>query len=106
MKKLLKTNKPDTFIEVELYYCKGGRSEYEREKNPRSYRLSVEPVKVEQCYGYTMTTGSPSDGIILILSRPARASKRAEADAETIAEKIYKAYALQIAAKSKLTLID
>ena len=113
MKKLLKTNKPNTFIEVELYYCKGGQSEYERERNPRSYRLSVEPVEVEHVAGitlysktYTVTTGTPSNGITLILNRPARASKKAEAEAEAIAEKIYLGYARQIAIKNELTLVD
>ncbi len=104
MKKMLKTDKPNTFIEVELYYCKGGQSDWERERNPRSYRLSITPVEVTHDCGYTVTTGSPNDGVTLILTRPGRASKKAEAEAEKLVESLYRGYAYQVATKNGLTV--
>ncbi len=104
MKKMLKTDRPNTFIEVELYYCKGGQSDWERERNPRSYRLSIAPVEVSHVDGYIVTTGSPSDSVTLILTQPARASKKAEAEAEKLAESLYRGYAYQVATKNGLTV--
>lgn len=106
MVKLIKTTTPNKFIEIELVYVKGGSSEYERRVNPRSYRLYIDVVTKKQIDGYVMTESCPADGMRLILSEPLRASKKAEAEAEALAEKIYHGYAQQIAAKNGLTLID
>ena len=106
MKKLLETNKPNTFIQVELCYCKGGTSEYEREKNPRSYRLYIDVISKKQVCNATMIEYCPSDGIRLILTEPTRASKKAEAEAEVIAEKDWRKYAEIAAKEAGLQIIE
>lgn len=106
MKKYLATTTPNKFIKVELYYNKGGETEWARRISPRAYMLHISAVEKREVSGVVLESYCPSDSKKLILKDVVRASKKAEKEAEEIAESCYHGYAYQVAEKNGLTLAE
>ena len=106
MKKLYATTKPNTFISVELLYNKGGETAYSRAKNPRCYMLYINAVERVDKNGYTVETFEPYTAMRINVLEVARASKKAEAEAEAIAEKDWRRYAEIAAKEAGLQIIE
>lgn len=68
----LKTTKEDTYIDVELYYDKGGMNYFTGRETKRGYYLSASPVETSD--GWTRYTAF--SGIKEIISEASRFSKK------------------------------
>ena len=106
MKKYYNTNKEGTFIKVETLYNKGGETEWARRRNPRSYQLYISLVEKKNVPGATLETYCPSDSMRLILNEVSRASKKAEAEADKIAETHAQRYVTMFAENRGVQIID
>ena len=102
MEKYLATTTPNKYIKLYTYYKKDTMNYFTYKTEARGYYLSVTPV--ERARGFESFVAFT--GFKVLLKEVTRASKKAEAEAEAIAEKIYQGYARQIAAKNGLILID
>lgn len=94
MEKYLATTTPNKFIKVSTYYRKDGMNYFTYKTEARGYYLSVTPV--ERARGFESFVAFT--GFKVLLKEVTRASKKAEAEAETIAERDWQKYA-EIAAK-------
>lgn len=106
MVKYLATTTPNKFIKVELYYNKGGETEWARRISPRAYMLYISAVEKREVSGASLESYCPVDSMKLILKDVKRASKKAEKEAEEIAKSCYHGYAYQVAVKNGLTLAE
>lgn len=106
MKKYYNTNKENTFIKVETLYNKGGETEWARRRNPRSYQLYISLVEKKEVPGATLESYCPSDSMRLILKEVSRASKKAEAEADKIADVMSLTYVPMFAENRDVQIID
>lgn len=106
MKKMYKTTKPNTYINVELIYNKGGENAYSRTKNPRCYMLYINAVERVEKDGYTTETFEPYTSMRVNVLNVSRQSKKAAAEAEKYTENFAKAWALNYAGKYGYTITD
>jgi len=55
---MLKTAKPEEFVEIEVYYSKGGANYFNGTSDPRGYWLAIRPVTVKDgCKSYQLMQG-------------------------------------------------
>ena len=94
MEKYLTTTTPDKYIKLYTYYKKDAMNYFTYKNEARGYYLSVTPV--ERARGFESFVAFT--GFKVLLKEVTRASKKAEAEAETIAERDWRKYA-EIAAK-------
>lgn len=102
MEKYLATTTPNKFIKVSTYYRKDGMNYFTYKTEARGYYLSVMPV--ERARGFESFTAFT--GFKVLLKEVTRASKKAEAEAETIAERDWRKYAEIAANEAGLQIIE
>lgn len=88
MKKLipLKENKNANFIKLETHYNLGGYNCFTHKTEARGFYLSASPVQHFTRDGITFESYTAFTGAKLLLLEVSRKSKKAEAEAERIAE--------------------
>lgn len=99
MEKYLATTTPNKFIKIYTYYKKDTMNYFTYKNEARGYYLSVTPV--ERARGFEAFTGFK-----ILLKEVTRASKKAEAEAEAIAERDWKKYAEIAANKAGLQIVE
>lgn len=77
-------------IEITTSYSKGGMSYFSYQEIKRGYYVHVQPVKLENISGYNIVSASPIDGYKMLLKEVSRASKKAESEADRMAEEAAK----------------
>ena len=102
MKKYFETNIPNKFIKIETYYHKDTMNYFTGRSEVRGYYLSVTPV--ERARGFESFTAFT--GFKVLLKEVTRASKKAEAEAEAIAERDWRKYAEIAANNAGLQIIE
>ena len=76
-----------THLRVRLYYSLGGMNYATYQIEPRGYYLSISPVEYKiSKYGYVTESYTAFTGIKQIIKGVSRKSKKAEAEAEKLAE--------------------
>lgn len=75
-----------THLKVEIYYNLGGYNYFTYKQEARGYYLSVSPVERIDQNGYVMETYSSFSGIKQCIKPVTRKSKKAEAEAEALAD--------------------
>lgn len=82
------TCNPDiaTHLLIETYYDLGGRNVWTGAEQKRGYYLRITPVTRENKYGCTMESFTAFTGAKVLLKSVSRQSKKAEREAEQIAE--------------------
>ena len=102
MEKYLATNVPNKFIKVRTYYKKDSMNYFTYKTEARGYYLSVTPV--ERARGFESFVAFT--GFKVLLKEVTRASKKAEAEAEAIAERDWRKYAEIAASEAGLQIIE
>ena len=102
MEKYLATTTPNKFIKVRTYYRKDAMNYFTYKNEARGYYLSVTPVE----RGHGWETFTAFSGFKVLLKEVTRASKKAEAEAEAIAERDWRKYAEIAANDAGLQIID
>ena len=102
MERYLKTTTQNKFIKVRTYYKKDTTNFFTYENEARGYYLSVTPIE----RGRGWETFTAFTGFKVLLKEVTRASKKAEAEAEAIAEKDWRKYAEIVANEAGLQIIE
>lgn len=102
MEKYLATTTPNKFIKLRSYYRKDTMNYFTGRSEARGYYLSVTPV--ERARGFESFVAFT--GFKVLLKEVTRASKKAEAEAEAIAEKDWRRYAEIAAKEAGLQIIE
>ena len=102
MKKYLATTTPNKYIKLYTYYKKDSMNYFTGRTEARGYYLSVTPV--ERARGFESFVAFT--GFKVLLKEVTRASKKAEAEAEAIAEKDWRKYAKIAASEAGLQITD
>jgi hypothetical protein len=84
MKKYIERN--GQTLKVEVYYSLGGLNYFTGRQEKRGYYLSVTPVEIEDHGGYRTETVTLFSGVKELLKEVTRRSKKAETEAEKLAE--------------------
>lgn len=84
--KLKENGKRVNNLRVELYYSLGGYNYFTYREEPRGYYLSVSPVDYSNKNGIITEMYGAFSGIKECIKTVTRKSKKAEAEAETIAK--------------------
>ncbi len=82
----LKANANANFLKLEVYYSLGGFNCFTYKNEARGYYLSVSPVQRSERDGIVFESYTAFSGVKLLLLEVSRKSKKAEAEAERIAE--------------------
>ena len=105
MDKYLTTTTPNKFIKICTYYKKDAMNYFTYKNEARGYYLSVTPVeRVERACSFESFVAFTSFKVLL--KEVTRASKKAEAEAETIAERDWRKYAEIAANEAGLQIIE
>lgn len=102
MEKYLKTTTSNKFIKVYTYYKKDSMNYFTYKNEARGYYLSITPV--ERARGFESFVAFT--GFKVLLKEVTRASKKAEAEAEAIAEKDWRKYAEIAANEAGLQIVE
>ena len=102
MEKYLATTTPNKYIKVYTYYKKDSMNYFTYKNEARGYYLSVTPV--ERARGFESFVAFT--GFKVLLKEVTRASKKAEAEAEAIAERDWRKYAEIAAKEAGLQIIE
>ena len=102
MEKYLATTTSNKFIKVYTYYKKDAMNYFTYKTESRGYYLSVIPV--ERARGFESFVAFT--GFKVLLKEVTRASKKAEAEAEAIAEKDWRKYAEIAANEAGLQIVE
>lgn len=82
----LKENRNANFLKIEVKYNLGGYNVFTYKSEPRGYYLSVSPVQRSERDGIGFESYTAFSGVKLLLLEVSRKGKKAEAEAERIAE--------------------
>lgn len=108
MKKYIKVkdnSKHITHLRVELLYDLGGTNFFTNEIKERGYYLSMTPVERHtNLQGYTTESFTAFTGIKILLNSVARRSKKAENEAEQLAQEKERTLIRYVCAKNKIEL--
>ena len=102
MEKYLATTTPNKYIKLYTYYKKDGMNYFTYKNEARGYYLSVTPV--ERARGFESFVAFT--GFKVLLKEVTRASKKAEAEAEAIAERDWRKYAEIAANEAGLQIVE
>ena len=102
MEKYLATTTPNKYIKLYTYYKKDTMNYFTCKNEARGYYLSVTPV--ERARGFE--SFEAFTGFKILLKEVTRASKKAEAEAEAIAERDWRKYAEIAANRAGLQIIE
>lgn len=102
MEKYLATTTPNKYIKLYTYYKKDTMNYFTYKIEARGYYLSVTPV--ERARGFE--SFKAFTGFKVLLKEVTRASKKAEAEAEAIAERDWRKYAEIAANEAGLQIIE
>lgn len=92
-------------IKVETFYDLGGASLWDSTKmKKRGYYVSCTPILREQKHGVWMETYIAGSGYKQLCKEVTRQSKKAAAEAEATAEKLYEAMVARICRENGLTI--
>lgn len=82
----LKENRDANVLKLEVYYNLGGYNVFTHKSEARGYYLSASPVQHFERDGINFESYTAFAGVKLLLLEVSRKSKKAEAEAERIAE--------------------
>ena len=91
-------------IEVTTSYSKGGMSLFSYQEIKRGYYVHVQPVKFENIAGCNIVSVCPIEGRKMLLKEVSRASKKAEAEADCMAEEAAKPIIERVCAEQGIEL--
>lgn len=91
-------------IKVHTFYDLGGMNWFTGQPNKRGYYVSCTPVFKEDKGGYGVESTTLGSGYKQLCKEVTRQSKKAEAEAEVIAEKLYEAIVDRICREEGLTI--
>ena len=92
------------FIKVHTFYDLGGMNWFTGQPNKRGYYVSCTPVFKEDKGGYGMESTTLGSGYKQLCKEVTRQTKKAAAEAEAIAEKLYEAIVQRICREEGLTI--
>ena len=92
------------FIKVHTFYDLGGTNYFTYKQNKRGYYVSCTPVFKEDRGGYGMESTILGSGYKQLCKEVTRQSKKAAAEAEVIAEKLYEAIVQRICLEEGLMI--
>lgn len=103
--KVKNNSKHITHLRVELFYDLGGTNFFTSEIEERGYYLSVTPVERHtNSQGYTTERFTAFTGTKMLLNSVARRSKKAENEAEQLAQEKERTLIRYVCAKNKIKL--
>ena len=93
------------FIKVRTFYDLGGVNYMTGGTNKRGYYVSCTPVFKEDRNGYEVESMTLGSGYKQLCKEVTRQTKKAAAEAEVVAEKLYEAIVDRICREERLTII-
>lgn len=95
-----------THLKIELYYNLGGMNYFTNRVENRGYHLSVSPIKKVEKNGYISETYTAYSGITQNVKEVKRKSKKAELEAEQIANEVLDGLICVVCIRNKLEMCN
>lgn len=104
--KLLKTNRENTQLKVEIYYSRGGWNVFTGNEDPRGFWISVQPVSHSETAGIKMESFVVGSGLkkFLTETKADRPGGKAEQAAVALAKELESGIVAKVCRKENLSL--